>query len=1219
MSLHKTHAFPARRRAPAHGFALVVTLSLMILLTIVAVGLLTLSSISLRSSSQETAMATARANARLALMLALGDLQKQAGPDQRITTRAEILDSSPATSLPDDVSQPLWTGTWKTHNPAPAANNQLDSGAPPTLRSWSTSQGAQWLVSNPTPATPLDPITWTGAYPSAVTLAKGLGSDALDVAVPLVRVASGRYGYWVADEGLKARINLVDPTLGVAAATHAGQAHFLAPQANAAHKITGLVDSPANDFRSYNSPAQLAKTLSSHSVKLLPSSPDNLNLKTFLPDITTTSRGVLADVKHGGLKKDLTAAFETSAGYDALNARFGHDKKCVFRNLPGITVPYTTAMQGLGAETYEGITDALPWAVLYSYYNIYKDTMPAPSGITANSTVNPQTSGSLSSLPYSVTPRVITVSTPVTGGVAVGKYGGLVPEVLAQRTDIALESYLSDGMYKLRLRYYPQLILYNPYNCRIALPGFRFTRNYYSFSNHFSEYKIQVLVNGESIAPAGTAPANSYIYINQPKPGSAHRYSTGTAPGACDSMEPGETRVFNLGQDVDKNVGAVTTINGETIEGKGLLQAIHCTSLISGPSASSDRSLYVDLPVNTTRVLEPNNQVGFINGETYAGTPIGTDKVEVFLSPTGKLTSGAADTFITPDHKWPSARGGRIFSTQGPSVTYDATDWPAGGVNVSSMVDNPYMVAGFFIRKKGINPSSSAKLYKNAAAIIPPYHGNAPYFTPVENIDGYIWHELYLNQFGKPYANSASDVQLMEGTGGETFIGERSVGDPFSGSTPPRIVLRDVPNQPLLSLGQFMHMPTMIFATDNSAMAAYARFGSRDTGAMYIGGSLASPFIPTTSNLLVNTVSSSHPYMIMDDSFLANDALFDRFFFSTVPPASLNANAPQQWRDFNSANAGATTLEPASPPLPNSRIKPFGSHGGLPLLEDLRDFDKAAANLMQDGAFNVNSTSINAWKALLSSLSGNDMRVYKAADGTAATLASAALKNPIPRFWSSSAGNINQPWDGNRTLSDDEITELATRIVEQVKLRGPFLSMADFLNRRLGPANTANGLSRVGCLQAAIDRTSPDINQAAKDAGQPVSTGLGLGMNRVIGAGLAVIDANLQDGADRPLNSAVGIPGYLMQQDIVQAFSPAMTVRSDTFVIRTYGECVSPSGAVQAKAWAEAVVQRVPEYLESSADPNPETALDSLTSTINQTLGRRFEVVGFRWLSSDEI
>lgn len=66
----------------------------MILLTIVAVGLLTLSSVSLRASSQGQAMAFAQANARMALALALGELQKSTGPDQRITAAADILPAS---------------------------------------------------------------------------------------------------------------------------------------------------------------------------------------------------------------------------------------------------------------------------------------------------------------------------------------------------------------------------------------------------------------------------------------------------------------------------------------------------------------------------------------------------------------------------------------------------------------------------------------------------------------------------------------------------------------------------------------------------------------------------------------------------------------------------------------------------------------------------------------------------------------------------------------------------------------------------------------------------------------------------------------------------------------------------------------------------------------------------------------------------------------------
>jgi hypothetical protein len=93
------------------GFALVVTLSLMILLTILAVGLLSLSAVSLRGTSQAAAQSEARANARLALMLAIGELQKHTGPDTRITAPADILD---APNTPENDKRPPLTGVWRS-------------------------------------------------------------------------------------------------------------------------------------------------------------------------------------------------------------------------------------------------------------------------------------------------------------------------------------------------------------------------------------------------------------------------------------------------------------------------------------------------------------------------------------------------------------------------------------------------------------------------------------------------------------------------------------------------------------------------------------------------------------------------------------------------------------------------------------------------------------------------------------------------------------------------------------------------------------------------------------------------------------------------------------------------------------------------------------------------------------------------------------------------
>ncbi len=62
-----------------------------------------------------------------------------------------------------------------------------------------------------------------------------------------------------------------------------------------------------------------------------------------------------------------------------------------------------------------------------------------------------------------------------------------------------------------------------------------------------------------------------------------------------------------------------------------------------------------------------------------------------------------------------------------------------------------------------------------------------------------------------------------------------------------------------------------------------------------------------------------------------------------------------------------------------------------------------------------------------------------------------------------------------------------------------------------------------------------------------------------------------------------GTPAYISQADILQPLAPIINARSDTFVIRTYGEALAKDGTtVLAKAWCEAVVR-------SCMIPPPET------------------------------
>ncbi|MCU0781836.1 MAG: hypothetical protein MUF04_12145, partial [Akkermansiaceae bacterium] len=189
---------------------MVVTLSLMILLTVIAVGLLSLSAVSLRSSPQAIARAEARANARLALMLAIGELQKQTGPDTRVTAPADLLD-------PD--SPPL-TGVWRSWEGADHETRGNFAGRPITpdyaAKKKAEASGGRflsWLVSGAEAGAPPDnPAALVRKTPIAASvplLATGSlapGDERQVHVVPVPVKASGRYAWWVSGENQKARL-----------------------------------------------------------------------------------------------------------------------------------------------------------------------------------------------------------------------------------------------------------------------------------------------------------------------------------------------------------------------------------------------------------------------------------------------------------------------------------------------------------------------------------------------------------------------------------------------------------------------------------------------------------------------------------------------------------------------------------------------------------------------------------------------------------------------------------------------------------------------------------------------------------------------------------------------------------------------------------------------------------------------------------------------------
>lgn len=326
------------------GFALVVTLSLMILLAVVSVGLLTLSSVTLRASGQGQAVATARANARLALLLAIGDLQIYAGQDQRITATADIAGTADGSQLSDGVAplngqsinkvskgltavQPgtrYWTGVFANQDTPSSIFSKTPS---PKIITWLVSGNTtSYPVGGPgiLPSDANYAVDATGIPSSPIKAVILVGKNSVGpastsadryVAAPLVDVfakdrikPAGRFAWWIGDEGVKARINLdqtfKDPTNYAA----------LSAQRRGWETVAGFADYPtpvAGDHQS------LSKMITPAETALLvpgaaPAGQGTSPLQSVFHSATAESQAVLADSLNGGTKIDLTAILSSA-------------------------------------------------------------------------------------------------------------------------------------------------------------------------------------------------------------------------------------------------------------------------------------------------------------------------------------------------------------------------------------------------------------------------------------------------------------------------------------------------------------------------------------------------------------------------------------------------------------------------------------------------------------------------------------------------------------------------------------------------------------------------------------------------------------------------------------------------------------------------------------------------------------------------------------------
>ena len=393
--------------------------------------------------------------------------------------------------------------------------------------------------------------------------------------------------------------------------------------------------------------------------------------------------------------------------------------------------------------------------------------------------------------------------------------------------------------------------------------------------------------------------------------------------------------------------------------------------------------------------------------------------------------------------------------------------------------------------------------------------------------------------------------------------------------------------QSLVSLGQLQHANLGLsnghpaYAIGNS-LGDY-RLASRDS-VLYRATGKGSISIPT-----------SMVKIYYDYSWNLNRSLFDRYFFSTIP----NAGTGSSTDDDSTAIPGE---------LPNSRIVIRDGYTG----SELRDSDLAATHLNLEGGFNINSTSEQAWRAVLG---GVNQLPY---DPFSETLSTDRLQSAISRFSNPTAppNQASETWQGYRQLDEEQIAQLARNIVAEIRNRGPFVSVADFVNRRLVDSTlTPDEDERLkGTLQAAIDASTTGPLAANSDATQHLDDAPSYSAGNYYDLG--ALRGGMQPAAPYSSKSAFA-PQFLTQGDILSAIGSTLTARSDTFTIRSYGEIANPlTQEVEGRAWCEAVVQRTEEYVDGSnaADVHP-----SMVSFVNQDFGRKYRIVKIKWLTSEEI
>ncbi|HSI08229.1 MAG TPA: hypothetical protein VK985_06540 [Rariglobus sp.] len=1174
---------PAPRRRQA-GFALLITITLLAFLVLLLVSLSALTRVETQVAGNNQKLTQARQNALMAMNVALGRLQASAGPDTRATATADLVSGR-------HIDKKNWTGVW----------NASAAGADKNIA---------WLVSGTAPAGSAG-VTGALAAASGNSLVELVGAGSTDIAnqaatgnrvqvetqpitsdaVPgLTGIQTvGNFAYWVGDEGVKSKVSLADPWDNPASATlnatippttpaQAQSYRFINAQrvgiesvdaAAAGTQLGGAYPATDTVFKE-----ALPKILAMSQLPLANADSAGQTALTLarrnrFHDLTASSFSLLTDVVKGGFKKDLTAWIADSttnpAGSPAASAAF---------ITPGSS----------------GFTYGLPkWALIRDYATTLNTGAAVAPRLQTDSLQGIYPVITYARMGFGLSSTNTTPSSPVgTGG----------------------------GRYKYHIM--PVIALWNPYNVPIQASTddsnsyeicFRYTHNrsditdvvlkviaYAPMERDLEGFNLSRIRMEDSSGTAGY-------------PGNKKEFGTGPEQQfwrfkvkLSKDLGPGESRLFTIDDSVDGNqyASGVSLLSDNVVD---LKNSVH---IPSGSGTGVSGANAVELPAATATVFLNTEPAVPVAGVSYFA------RMQVRL--TKPVPAGTANNAI---NDYLSQNSYQAIVGYGFNWGIDTNP----GISIpteSNRDENPVCAQHFELAMASLDTTSASNTYSTpnigqprwlamlnpqapltlrkpfnettGAAYAGPFYDSTPSYLNRQYIKS--------SSFGyQPYTHSIWRAPLSDATGNVSAGLQVSVS--ATGGVAQKLVLRELQpaGTPLFSLAQLQHANVSALSLN----PAYA-----------IGNSLANLYVPRDASTARSDVVEQDSFSetltgfpqsaqtggkfayIHDLSYLLNKALWDGYFFSTVP-ATLDAG-----------QAGDAAYH-----LPNSRHRfhwntAAGAANAAEFTE-LKATGTAAAHLLLNGGFNINSTSVQAWRALLSSHNGV---------ATDPADASGKTRTPYSRFTTPAAGaQPNATWLGYRILSENQLDALATAIVAEIRARGPSLSLADFVNRRL--ATDATGLK--GPLQAAIDATTgagsvngiaPFTDSALRISAYPrdITSGSADAESYVGGTN------NTQPSTSR----AAFAPGYLTQADLLTSLGSSLTARSDTFRIRTYGDTVNPAtGSTEGRAWCEVIVQRQPDYVDASA--NASTVAPGSATTLNKNFGRRFTIISFRWLSSNDI